>query len=181
MISKKSLLSLVAGSVLLAGGAFAAGEPEYAGNFAEKNPATGAYAPLERVTPRQETRVRGFGFGGGYSQLVIPGEQSPVRFKAGQPIEFVVRVSSQDRDPLATVQFFQVQPDKGNRTMRMADVGGPFNSHADDVSQKYAVQFTATKMGTSFFKIVPVQPLQPGEYTLSTPEIRDGFCFGIDP
>jgi hypothetical protein len=48
------------------------------------------------------------------------------------------------------------------------------------VSSK-AVPFTATKYGTSSFKITSAQNLPPGEYLLSTTSTNDGFCFGIDP
>ncbi len=156
-----------------------AGEPEYAGIFAERD-AKGHYTQLERVTPVPVTRVRAFGFGGGETHLQITGEASAVRFKAGQQMEFVVRVLTQEKDPATLVQFYTLTPSKGNRILQMANVGG-MGLHAEQTSGAHAVSFSATKLGTKFFRVVSAAPLPPGEYMVGTSDAADGFCFGIDP
>jgi len=95
----------------------AVGAPEYDGNFVERDPASGRYMPLERVTASIETRVRGFGFGGAESHARIPGPTSSVRFKVGQSFEFVVKVASQDQDPLTYVQFYSLANANGDRIL----------------------------------------------------------------
>lgn len=157
-----------------------AGEPEYAGNFAARAPDTGQYIPLERLTATQATRMRAMGFGGADVRLEFPGETSSVRFKAGQSVEFIVRVITQERDPLSFVQFFQLTSVKGRRSVQIVNVYG-MGVKSEDTSRAHMVPFSATRFGEHFFRIVPQQPLAPGEYSVGTSDSHDGFCFGIDP
>ena len=156
------------------------GLPEYVGIFAGRGEAAGAFVALERVTPVQQTRVRAFGFGGAEAHYSFAGETSPVRFKAGDHIEFVVKTQTQDIDPATFVQFYLLKQFHGDRILPLANVV-PFAVRASDISHDQAVGFDATKYGTNFFKIVPREPLPPGEYALSSTAGRDGFLFGVDP
>src|SRR5665213_1404712 len=115
-------------------GAFTAhhdtGLPEYVGIFmARVSGGGGDYVALERVTPVLRTRVRGLGFGGAEEHDSFAGEASPVRFKAGQPIEFITRVASQDQDPATFIQFFILKVGKGDRVLPMINVS-PFGIHS---------------------------------------------------
>jgi hypothetical protein len=157
-----------------------AGLPEYIDNFAGRAAKAGAYAPLERATAVQQTRVRAFGFGGAESHYSFAGESSPVRFKSGQPVEFVVRVAAQDQDPQTFVQFYSLKAGNGERILPMVNVGA-FAIRSGDTSHAQAVVFDAAKYGTNFFKIAPSQPLSPGEYSLSTAGTNNSFLFGVDP
>jgi hypothetical protein len=155
-------------------------EPEYLGIFFLLDSSTGNLVPLERQTPEGKVKVKAMGFGGGESVLEIKGEKSPIRFKEGHTLEFVVLVSSQQIDPQGSLQFFSLESKKGKRQLILAKAGSMGRSGKSTMSEK-AVPFNATKYGTSSFKITPVQNLPPGEYTLSTSGTNAGFCFGIDP
>jgi hypothetical protein len=149
-------------------------EPDYLGVFFSLDSNTGNLSPLERQTPEAKWKS---GLGGVESSLEFKGERSPVRFKQGQRLEFVVLVSSQQMDPQGLVQFLSLEAKKGKRrlvTGKSALFGGKTS-----ISEK-AIAFNAAKYGTSSFKITPAQNLPPGEYTLSQPDTDDGFCFGID-
>jgi len=152
-------------------------EPEYLGVFFLLDSSTGNLVPLERQTPVSKTKAAGLD--GWQRTLEIKGEKSPVRYKEGHTIEFVVLVSSQQIDPQGIIQFFSLESKNGKRqlvTVKTNSMGTSVKS----VTTERAVPFNAAKYGTSSFKITPAQNLPPGEYTLSAPGVNDGFCFGID-
>jgi len=153
-------------------------EPEYLGVFFLLDSSTGNLAPLERQTFERRTKVAGID--GTKSTIEIKGEKSPVRFKEGQKLEFVVLVSSQQIDPQGILQYFSLESKKGKRQMVIAKTNS-LGTNAKTVANEKAVPFNATKYGTSSFKITSAQNLPPGEYTLGVPSSNDGFCFGIDP
>src|SRR5215831_488758 len=72
-------------------------EPEYNDVFFLLDTASGNLIYLERQT--LNVKVHGHGFGGAESDLVLKGDKSPIHFKKGQDLEFIVRVSSQATDP----------------------------------------------------------------------------------
>lgn len=142
-------------------------EPEYPGIFFLLDSSTGNLIPLERQTPDYKINGRGMG-----SKTVteIKGARSPIRFKEGQTLEFVVLVSSQQIDPHGSLLFFSLESQKDKRQL-ITNVTG---------SSDKSVPFNATKYGTSSFRITSAQNLSPGEYFLGG-GAQDRFCFGIDP
>jgi hypothetical protein len=153
-------------------------EPEYLGVFfylADK----GDLRALERQTPEQKVKVKGFGFGGGEGYMQVAGEKAPVRFKADAKMEFVVLAASQQTDPMSLIQFYSFESVKGIRRLMMAKVGS-MGMSSKDVTNQAAISFNAAKYGASSFKIVPAYELKPGEYCLSTATTATAFCFGID-
>lgn len=154
-------------------------EPEYLGIVALIDSAIGNLILLERKTPEQKIKVKAMGFAGGEGYLQIEGEQSPIRFKTDQKLEFVVRVSSQQIDPVSSIQFFRFESKKGKRRMILVKVGAMAISSKSTASQS-AVSFDAAKYGESSFRFSAASPLLPGEYCLSAAGTNDAFCFGID-
>jgi hypothetical protein len=157
-----------------------AGGPEYVGEFAAHNPVGGQYTALEHVAPTAVTRLRGLGFGGAETHKDIPGAASPVRFKSGEAIEFVVRVASQSADPLSYIHFFALDVGKDHRTLHVYRVS-TFGFSSRRTSQLQAIAFTAAKMGPDYFRLTLVQPLPAGEYLWDSDGIPGGYCFGVDP
>jgi hypothetical protein len=152
-------------------------EPEYLGNFFLLDSSTGNLIPLERQTPA--TTAKGTGYAGEEVSIEFKEEKSPVRFKEGQELQFVVLVSSQQTDP-QTLQFFSLASKNGKRRLVTAKRNF-MGTKGKSVMGEKAVPFNATKYGTSSFKITAAQKLSPGEYVLGAPGTHDGFCFGIDP
>lgn len=154
-------------------------EPEYLGTFFLVDSDTGNLIPLERQTGESKVKIKAMGFGGGEGAIEFKGEKSPVRFKEGQKLEFVVLVASQQTDPQTVIQFFSLESKKGKRRLLIAKASF-IGTSSGTVTSKSAVPFNAAKHGMSSFRIIPAQNLAPGEYTLSGPGTNDGFCFGID-
>lgn len=154
--------------------------PEYVGVFVAVDPKTGVQSELERQTPQAQTKLRLQGFGGGRTYMEVPGPNSPVRFASGKPIAFLVRVSTQERDPQSFVQLWSLASSKGSRQLPMASVKSLLDTSGKIEVQSHKISFTAVKFGRNFFKIVPVTPLLPGEYWISQNDIHEAFCFGVD-
>lgn len=184
----RSVLCAIFGALFLASSATsqaapAISGPEYNGVFEAIT--QGGRVPLERQVIVQKIRSKFLGVAGTDIELQVKGEHSPVRLNAVQTLAFVVRVASQDNDPLATVQLFRMTPTKGARVLTTASVGW---TGVGDAAQKQAVSFDAAKYGNAFFKLTPRGSLQPGEYMLRmapNPNALDaspgdGFLFGID-
>lgn len=148
--------------------------PEYLG-VVEAH-VNGTTRQLERQRIVVNARIRLGGLGGIKSNYEMPGARSPVRFAAGQQVEFIVRVASQEADPQTYISFYRLDSKKKKRivTAMRADYGGATNT-----LNRHSVAFDARKHGTQFFRLVPLGPLTPGEYMI-TATSQDGFLFGVD-
>jgi hypothetical protein len=153
-------------------------EPEYLGVFFFLDSTTGALVPLERQTPEVKSRSKSLGLRGGESSFEFKGSKSPVRFTADQRLEFVVRVSSQQIDPVDAIQFFSFESKQGTRELVLYKESF---KRTGSVVMERVIRFNAVKYGESSFKVTPAQNLPPGEYSLGAMHRGDGFCFGIDP
>ncbi len=154
--------------------------PDYVGVFEAR--VNGAPMALERQ-PIQ-SRVKS-GFTKGKITEEVAGERSPVRVASGQPLQFVVRVTSQEIDPQTIIDFYRLTPGKRRRALLTTKIGfGSFKGAAD----RQAVAFEAQRHGARWFLIRPLGPLPAGEYMLRlTPQQvgfayqpGDGFLFGVD-
>ncbi len=161
-------------------------EPEFLGTFFFLDSTTGKLTPLERQTPVQNAKVKAMGLGGAKMSMMIGGDRSPVRFKEGQPLDFVVLTSSQQIDPQSIAHLFFLETTQYQRRLEVAQFG--LFSGGGASSQTSAIPFDASKYGLSSFKITPIESLFPGEYILTgamstslAGPSTDGFCFGIDP
>lgn len=155
-------------------------EPEYQDVVFYLDTTSTNLMPLERQTPSVRVRVKAMGFAGGESVMEIKGKKSPKRFTAGQTLEFVVRVSSQQTDPQSYIQFFKVESKKGNRQLILAKAGA-MGINGRSTINGAAVAFDAAKYGEYSSKFKAAVELPPGEYEVSTTHARDAFCFGVDP
>lgn len=154
--------------------------PEYIGVFEAR--VNGAARALERQSI--QSRVKS-GFTKGKITEEVAGERSPVRVASGDPLQFVVRVPSQEIDPQTIIDFYRLTPGKGRRALLTTKIGfGSFKGAAD----RQAVAFEAQRHGARWFLIRPLAPLTAGEYMLRmTPQQAgfayqpgDGFLFGVD-
>jgi hypothetical protein len=154
-------------------------EPEYFGVFAAIDPSTGALIELERHTTTHRVKLRALGFGGGEAHLEIPGQESRVRFKADAVPAFVVRLTSQQSDPQGSIRLISWRVDKGVRYITVQKAGA-FGAGSTAGAAESLLPFNVVKYGDTSFKIVPAEPLPPGEYALGPPGGHDSFSFGID-
>jgi len=122
------------------------------------------------------------------------GARSPVRFTDGSPV-IVIKMppkghgllASMDKDnqfgDLYDMQIRRWEPTTGVREAR-------FNTRAPRIGESYdpepgTFDFAIMKIGTGLYKIVPVDPLVPGEYCTGLhrlpTDVERLYCFGIDP
>jgi hypothetical protein len=154
-------------------------EPEYIGVVFSLN-SEGTLFPLERQQPNIQTKVKAFGYGGAQSSSVFKGSRSPVRFKAGQDIEFIVRLNLPGIEPDTLIELNVLKVSKDQREIIMEKVGAMgMSSKSSNGETLRTLNFA--KYGEQSLKISPAAPLEPGEYVITTMGGQSGFLFGIDP
>jgi hypothetical protein len=138
-------------------------EPEFEGVFFRL--VAGNLVPLEREPVPVPGNVNGGVLGivasvrGTYS---VAGGKSPVRFRAGETLEFIVRAPSATADPTDTYHLRKLAPKKTERE-----------------STKNFLPLQFSRYGTSSYRI-STSGLPPGEYALRRVNAESVFCFGVD-
>lgn len=107
---------------------------------------------------------------------VIQGDSSTFRFVQGEPLAFVVKLSSPEADLITTFQFFRLSVKGEDRVMEKVAKGSKKGERPPGT-----IPFEAVGYGESSFKIKPKADLGPGEYALQVTSEKDGYCFGVDP
>jgi hypothetical protein len=128
--------------------------------------------------------------GGGHGFIVVnvkvtarfPGGKSTVRFKAGEPIDFVVRspLSAGAADPAMFFCLRKLDAKKDHREMTIT--GGRFTPLGGSTStnfQEGTVPVSFTKYGNGSYR-VSTSGLPPGEYALGSIYPQVLFAFGVD-
>jgi len=124
------------------------------------------------------SKPRALGFGGYRVFFYLRGSRSPVRFRAGEPLEFVFTLP-QRVDP-HSVQFFVLHPAGDRRELIQSEPGPLASGPNTSVLYKSGVPYEIQKYGESAYRLIPSKELPPGEYTFSLPNIQVGYSFGID-
>jgi hypothetical protein len=128
------------------------------------------------VTPLEKTRAVQHRPGRKPAKNEEPGEywemqgaRSPVRFKTGQKLSFVVRMPD-GADPKTFSLFVLETKPRTRRTKAGPTEGVPVTA-----------PFTVKRIDESAYFLTPSEDLPPGEYSFSASSSNDGYCFGIDP
>ena len=111
---------LFAMSALLAQDAPKLQEPEYLGIVTVLD-SSGALQPLERQRAKHQSKGNILGFVKGTT--IISGAHSPIRFPAGQPLEFVVKLETAGYDPFLIVRLLLLAVAKDNREFVIIKTG----------------------------------------------------------
>src|SRR5258708_11240774 len=147
-------------------------EPEYLGVVAVLD-SSGALQPLERQRAKHQSKANVLGFIKGTT--VISGAHSPIRFPADQPLEFVVKLETAGFDPFLIVRLVPLAVAKDNREFVIIKTGAMgFSPRVNDT----LIALNIANYGERSYRIVPVDPLPPGEYAIDSGTFT--FCFGID-
>jgi hypothetical protein len=160
-------------------GALAQQEPQYVNQFFFLDSSSGKLMPLERQNANMKAKAKAFGIGGSSSFYEVKGDKSKVRFKAGKPMEFVVRGIPRQVDPSQMIQMVQFDIKKGKRRWQFGG-SGAFGTNAGTTFEEGAIMFNAAPYGKESLKISPAEPLKPGEYGISAAMGQQYFCFGVD-
>jgi hypothetical protein len=155
-------------------------EPEYIGVVFYLDPA-GELIPLERQQSNAAFKVKAMGFGGGQSSITYKGPKSPVRFKAGQVIQFVVRLNAPGIEPDSLVNLDALKVSKDERSIVTIKVGAMGMGGAKSRKGESLRPLTFSKYGEQSLKVAPAEPLEPGEYVITNAGGRGAFLFGVDP
>jgi hypothetical protein len=157
-------------------------EPDFAEIFYRLD--AGKLVLLERQS--MATMHSGTGFGSYNTKSILPGNRSPVRFRAGEPLEFVVRQGQVTgaQDPATAYHLRPLAVKKKTRELAIVTVHatGLFSatSKMDAAVDELPVEFA--RYGNSSIRLT-TKPLPPGEYALGQSYGGLGlavYCFGVD-
>jgi hypothetical protein len=153
-------------------------EPEFNMVFFALDAAAGTLLPLERGQANTQAKVRAFGYGGVNGLTVFAGENSPVRFKEGQKLQFVFRFDSAGVDPSTLVTLEALNRNKGKRELKtfQARIIGKTGTTNGESSKS----LNFARYGEHSWRVSPAEPLAKGEYVLMARGAQEGFLFGID-
>jgi len=110
------------------------------------------------------------------------GGKSPVRFKAGPPLAFVVSVNTQllgRVDPNSILALYRLKSEKSKRSLTLVK-GSQLSGNVSTTTTEFEVPFEARKVTDRTFIVSPLQRLAPGEYAFSMKGDVKFFLFGID-
>jgi len=142
----------------------------------------GKLIPLERQTASTVSKTSGLFIMNMRSALEFAGAKSPVRFRSGEPLEFVVRseLAWSDLDPNARYFLRRLEQKKKQRELVvMTGHFSPLGSSTETNVAQGVLPVEIGKYGTSSFKL-RTGPLPPGEYSVSRIHGQTAFCFGVD-
>lgn len=178
---KLAALSLVFAVCAASGIAQApAPEPEFNDTFAALD--AGKLMPLERQTAAIQGKTSGFIVVSGKAASEFPGDKSPVRFHAGQPLDFVVRsaFAASAVDPATFYVLRRLNAKKKSRELVISSVRvSPLGASTNTNLAQGVLPVAFAKYGGSSFKVTTAS-LPPGEYALSLSYGQTVFCFGVD-
>jgi hypothetical protein len=159
----------------------AVSEPDFADVFFGLD-AAGKLVPLERQTAAIKGKASGFIVMSMKSSSEFPGEKSPVRFHAGDRLEFVVRspLASSSVDPNTLYALRKLDRKKNKRELViMAGRASPLGASTKTDLAQGVMSVNFSRYGNSSIK-VNAGTLPPGEYALSHVYAQTVFCFGVD-
>jgi hypothetical protein len=138
--------------------------------------------PLERQSAAMHTGAHGFIVMSMKSSSEFPGAKSPIRFKSGESLAFVVR---------SVVPTFAVDPNtfyclrklvskkKTRELVMMSGHASPIGATTTMTPAEGMLPVEFSKYGNYSLKMVAAQ-LPPGEYAVGRPYGPSVFCFGVD-
>ena len=145
-------------------------EPETIGVLFYRDPATNNLVPLDRETISVKVSP---GFFKASAKMRVPGTTAKLRLKAEPKPEFIIQLAN-GVDP-NKIKLYLLKVDGDKRVTTVATASG-FGSK----TELKTLPFDVTKWGQNSYKLVPSQPLAPGEYTFNSTESTDAFCFAIE-
>ena len=153
-------------------------EPEY-NRIAFYLDGQGSLVPLERQQINAQVKVKALGFGGAKSSARFNGAKSPVRFKADDKIQFVIRLDTQGEDPITLINLDVLTPTKSTREVVIAKAG-PMGIHGESTKGNATLSINCAKYGEHSIRFAPGVKLPPGEYVITSKGSQEGLLFGID-
>jgi hypothetical protein len=169
-------------TVLLAFACFAQTtlEPEIADIFFRLD--QNKLVPLERQSAAIRGGAHGFIVMSMKSTSEFPGAKSPVRFKSGEPVDFVVRsvfrLSAGDPNTIYCLRKLNGKK-KTRELVIMSGHASPIGASMTTTPSEGMLPVEFSKYGNSSLKMT-TGALSPGEYAVGHPYGPAVFCFGVD-
>jgi hypothetical protein len=121
-----------------------------------------------KVLPDEQWKENKSNFLGNNDSVEVPGCCSSFVIKAGETIEFVFKTGSPEK-----VSLYRFIKEKHKRHFQFVDI-----STFGSVRPMKGLAVEVTKFGDSSYKLVPTNPLYPGEYGIMI--AGEMFTFGVD-
>ncbi|MGA3159666.1 MAG: hypothetical protein ABSC77_00500 [Terracidiphilus sp.] len=141
-------------------------EPAAIGVIFRLDPSTQGFKPL----PNEQWKAKGkAGWTTATGFLIVSGESSTFRIKAGESTEFVFILGNPE-----SVSIYRFDQKKNERQFEMVKL----RSNGRERENIPGIPTDLTKYGDTSYKLVPKSPLTPGEYAIEFG--NKVFTFGID-
>jgi hypothetical protein len=136
---------------------------------------------LEKAIPFQlDRRTIGSyvgGVNGDVSFMQIKGTTSTVRLPQSQKYSFIVRVNSNDFDPLEAIAIVKMVSSRENRIIKVGSTDVLGQQKSGDLTY---VSYDGKKYGQSSYLLTINNELEPGEYAIQLRSASDVLnCFGV--
>ena len=133
---------------------------------------------IEKVKAKMKSIIRGLGYGGANVFFEIQGEKSKTRISQSDSLYFMINM---EQGMFGSMSLFNAEQ-KGKKRIVMYAKSRVFS--ASDIGGE-SIQYNTIKVYENIYKIIPSEPLHPGEYSFifygSTSGMSaDAFTFGID-
>jgi hypothetical protein len=155
-------------------------EPEFANVFYRLE--GGMHVALERETGTIKGKSSGFIIMSMKGVLTFPGGKSPVRFRADEGLQFVVRspFAGSAIDPTNLYHLRRLTAKKHDREAILSSGHAtPVGASVDTNLAASLLPLAFTRYGKSSYKI-SAGTLPSGEYAIGEAHGRTVFCFGVD-
>ncbi len=158
----------------------AVSEPEFSDVFYRLD--AGKLMPLERQTANVHGRAKGFIVMTMKTTSEFPGAKSPVRFHAGETLEFVVRsgFAASTLDPNTIYCLRKLEAKRHKRELvTMAGHASPLGASMNRNLAQGVLPVNFARYGASSIRLIS-GVLARGEYALGLVHAQTMFCFGVD-
>jgi hypothetical protein len=136
---------------------------------------------LEKTNAYLKSKMKGFG--GAETSYTMDGASCPIRIKAGDNQQFVVRLGMSMADPSMMIKLYKFDSRKGKRESTIS------NKRGSNDGGNEGIAFNIKKSGSDVYIMIPAVNLTPGEYGFLNVMMMNGnpmnaaytsFAFGID-
>jgi hypothetical protein len=155
-------------------------EPEFADVFFRLD--AGKLVPLERQIATVEGKSSGFIVMNSKMVYAFPGAKSPVRFRSGHPLDFVVRTLTRQstEDPNSIYVLRKLDSKKKSRELVMSSAHfTPLGGSSRSSLEQSALPVDFSRYGVYSIRMT-TSALAAGEYAVSRIHDHTVFCFGVE-
>lgn len=111
--------------------------------------------------------------------LVFPGVKSPYVVRANEDVRIILKVESNETDPMDFLRVCQLKTGKKDRKIRWMNYSPTLLGGEEERDNGY-LAFDAKKYGkSSYLLIIPADQLEEGEYAIVSPSLVDAVVLPV--